>query len=459
MAAPPSFWFERVHKEDAARVRRAFAAIGKRGYAADYRWRRKDGRWMWITSHASARVNAEGIEIAEGTFADITEHKRLEEQVRQSQKMEAVGQLTGGIAHDFNNILAVILGNAEFLMESLSEADPRRTDAEAILEAGQRAAGLTRQLLAFSRRQVIQPRALNLNDIVSGVEKMLHRVIGEDIQLTCSLGADLGIVRADPGQIEQVIMNLVVNARDAMPVGGKLSIETANVELDEENAASRGTSRPFVMLAISDTGCGMDAETKRRLFEPFFTTKGIGKGTGLGLSTCYGIVAQSGGRIGVYSELGQGSVFKVYLPSIQVEAAQSARTATAAPTLTGHETVLLVEDDQQVRATVRRVLVGLGYDILEARDGDEAAAMSLCHQGRIDMVLSDVIIPGCNGPDVVKRIHATDDRVRALFMSGYTDHAVLRDQMLQKGMNFIQKPFTPVAIARKVREVLDAPHA
>jgi PAS domain S-box-containing protein len=460
LQAPPSFWFERIHGEDVDRVRQAYAAVARTDYAAEYRWQHKDGRWVWIRAHASMRIRPDGVELVEGTFADITEIKHAEEQVRQSQKMEAVGQLTGGVAHDFNNILAVILGNGDFLRQSLAENDPRRADADAILEAGQRAAGLTRQLLAFSRRQVLEPRVLDLNQIVQGLEKMLRRIIGEDIEFSSALAERLKPVHADAGQIEQVIMNLVVNARDAMPLGGKLSIETANVVLDAAYARTHlgSASGAHVMLAVSDTGSGMDANTKRHLFEPFFTTKERGKGTGLGLSTCYGIVKQSGGWIWVYSEPAQGTVFKVYLPVASGDAAaMPGDAAVHATPAKGHETVLVIEDDAQVRAMVRRVLTSRSYDILEARDGEEAVAVAKSHAGAIDLILSDVVIPGISGPEIVQQVQQHRGGTRSLFMSGYTDHAILRDRILAAGANFIQKPFAPAALASKVREVLDAP--
>jgi two-component system cell cycle sensor histidine kinase/response regulator CckA len=458
--ASPSFWFDRIHPEDVDRVRQAYTHIAKTDYAAEYRWQHKDGHWIWIRSHASSRIGPDGIERAEGTFADITELKRAEEHVRQSQKMEAIGQLTGGIAHDFNNMLAVIIGNGEFLHQSLTESDIRRADADAILEAARRAAGLTRQLLAFSRRQVLEPRVLDLNEIVRGLEKMLRRIIGEDIEFASALTDGLHPVRADAGQIEQVIMNLVVNARDAMPVGGKLSIETANVLLDAEYCSTHpGSARgEYVMLAVSDTGCGMDAETKRRLFEPFFTTKEQGKGTGLGLSTCYGIVKQSEGCIWVYSEPGQGTAFKVYLPVAPAEAGgTSIDTAAQTALARGKETILVIEDEAQVRAMVRRILTSRSYEVLEACDGEEAIAIAADHTGMIDLVLSDVVIPGLSGPEIVQEVERHRGRTPALFMSGYTDHAVLRDRILSAGANFIQKPFSPAVLAKKVRDVLDAP--
>jgi two-component system cell cycle sensor histidine kinase/response regulator CckA len=458
--ASPSIWFDRIHPEDVDRVRESYADILKTSFAAEYRWQHKDGHWIWIRSHASSRIGPDGVERAEGTFADITELKRAEEHVRQSQKMEAIGQLTGGIAHDFNNILAVIIGNGEFLHQSLPANDIRRADAEAILEAGRRAAGLTRQLLAFSRRQVLEPRNLDLNEIVRGLEKMLRRIIGEDIEFASALAEGLQTVRADAGQIEQVIMNLVVNARDAMPLGGKLSVETANVVLDATYSSTHLESPrgEYVMLAVSDTGCGMDAETKSRLFEPFFTTKAKGKGTGLGLSTCYGIVKQSEGWICAYSEPGRGTAFKVYLPVAAAETGgtsidDAAQTAPAR----GKETILVIEDDAQVRAMVRRILTSRSYDILEACNGEEAIAIAADHRGVIDLVLSDVVIPGLSGPEIVQEVERHRGRTPALFMSGYTDHAVLRDRILSAGANFIQKPFAPAVLAKKVRDVLDAP--
>ena len=461
LQSPPSFWRDRIHPEDVDRVRHAYATLATNDYSAEYRWRHKDGQWIWLRAHARTRTKSDGTARIEGTFADVTELKRAEENLRQSQKMEAIGQLTGGVAHDFNNILAVILGNGDFLRQSLAENDPRRADADAILEAGQRGAGLTRQLLAFSRRQMLEPRVLDLNQIVRGLEKMLRRIIGEDVEFSTVLPEGLRPVHADAWQIEQVIMNLVVNARDAMPRGGKLSIETANVVLDASytRTHTESASGGHVMLAVSDTGCGMDANTKRRLFEPFFTTKERGKGTGLGLSTCYGIVKQSGGLIWVYSEPGQGTAFKIYLPVTLADAAPMPADGAQVPAAAanGHETVLVIEDDAQVRAMVRRILSSSGYQILEARDGEEAVAVTSMHAGTIDLILSDVVIPGVSGPEAVQQVQQTHGGTRSLFMSGYTDHAVLRDQILSAGANFIQKPFAPATLVNKVREVLDAP--
>jgi len=454
------FLGQRIHACEQDRVRSAFAALnsGERSLDVECRWQRRDGHWIWVRVRAIAVHERDGSRCFEGMLSDITEKKQLEEALRQAQKMEAIGQLTGGIAHDFNNILAAILGNAHFLIEALDPEDPRRIDAEEIKLAGERAAGLTRQLLAFSRRQVLEPSVIDLNVTLASLEKMLRRLIGEDVEFAVLPGADLGAVQVDVGQIEQVIMNLAVNARDAMPLGGRFSIETANVEL----AAGLAIPVPippgrYVMIAVTDTGCGMDAETKARIFEPFFTTKELGKGTGLGLSTCHGIVKQSGGYIWVYSEQGQGTVFKIYLPRVDAAPEQSAPRRFDSSDLRGEETILLAEDDDCVRAAVTRMLAARGYRVLVARNGPEAIALAERHAGSIDLVLSDVIMPGSAGPEVVARVRQYFPTARVLVMSGYTDHAVLRSGALQAGMNFIQKPFAPEALALKVRAVLDAP--
>jgi PAS domain S-box-containing protein len=387
---------------------------------------------------------------------DNTERHLLEEQLHQAQKMEAIGQLTAGIAHDFNNILAVVLGNSHFLLDGLAKDDPNRADAEEIRVAAERAATLTRQLLAFSRRQMLEPTLVDLNATVEGVRKMLRRVIGEDIDLSVTLASHLGTVRADVGQIEQVIMNLVVNARDAMPSGGKLSIETANVELDHEYVASHVTVAPgkYIVLTISDTGCGMSEETKKHLFEPFFTTKESGKGTGLGLSTCYGIVRQSNGHIWVYSEVGHGTVFKVYLPVVDAPPAE-ARKNVPRVDLRGTETVLVLEDEPQVRTAVCRILRERGYRVLVAGDRHEARRVVTEHAGPIDLVLSDLILPGSTGPEIVRDALGQRTATKVLFMSGYTDHAALRQLSAGADVNLIQKPFAPETLARRVRTVLD----
>ncbi len=390
------------------------------------------------------------------------ELSQLQDQLRQAQKMEAVGRLAGGIAHDFNNLLTAITGYGDLLMASLAPDDPRRADVEQIRKATDRAATLTKQLLAFGRRQVLQPRVLDLNAVVADMEKMLRRLIGEDIELVTVPGPGLWRVKADPGQLEQVLMNLAVNARDAMPHGGRLIIETANVELDEAYARRHVAVRPgpYVLLAVSDTGCGMDAETLGHVFEPFFTTKEPGKGTGLGLATVYGIVKQSGGNIWVYSEPGRGTTFKIYLPRVDapLEAAgAAAAAASAAGPAGGRETLLLVEDDDGVRVLAREVLRRKGYRVLEARDGREALRRSETHDGPIALVVTDLVMPGLGGREVFARLAVRRPDLRVLYTSGYTDAAIFRQSVFEPGTAFISKPFTPDALARRVREVLDAP--
>jgi PAS domain S-box-containing protein len=448
----------RVHPDDSRAVCDGLRACVEDGEPFDLecRVRHKRGHWLWIRNRITARYERSGVRYLDGLLSDINDRKILEESFHQAQKMEAIGRLTGGIAHDFNNILAAILANSDFLLESLAIEDPRRADAGEIRIAAERAASLTRQLLAFSRRQVLQPAVVDLNSTVSGLEKMLVRLIGEDIRLTVVPGIALGSVRVDVGQLEQVIMNLVVNARDAMPTGGRLCIETANVELTDGYVESHTPviPGPYVMVAVSDTGTGMDEATKRRLFEPFFTTKELGKGTGLGLSTCYGIVKQSGGYIWVYSEPGKGSVFKLYLPRVDPQASAAAAHGDHVA-LEGTETVLLVEDDPRVRSAVKRMLELYGYRTLVAADAREASALAERHSGNIDVILTDVVMPDANGPQLADRMRRRFG-CKVLFMSGYTDHAVLRSGVMHSGHSFIQKPFSPDGLARKLREVLDA---
>lgn len=396
---------------------------------------------------------------------DITERKRgevalkkSEAQVRQLQKMEAVGRLAGGVAHDFNNLLTVIIGCSEVLLNTESKGQSREL-IEEIKKAGDRAAALTRQLLAFSRKQVINPAVLDLNAIAADMEKMLRRLIGEHIEMELALEPALQRVRADPGQIEQVLMNLVVNAREAMPKGGKLIIKTANVDLDESFSQARQEVRPgpYVMLAVSDTGFGMDEETKAHIFEPFFTTKEQGKGTGLGLATVYGIVKQSSGFVYVYSEPGLGTAFKIYLPPI--EAPQTEHTvhprSSATPTR-GTETVLLVEDEDGVRSLARLALETKGYTVLEARNGGEALQLCEQHQGPIHLLVTDVVMPGMNGRDLADRLISLHPGLNVLFVSGYTGDAIVHHGVLDPDVAFLEKPFTPAVLARKVREVLDS---
>jgi signal transduction histidine kinase len=382
--------------------------------------------------------------------------RRTEAQLRQAQKMEAVGRLAGGIAHDFNNTLSVILSYSALLLEDLGSKNTLRSDVEEIRRAGERASVLTRQLLAFSRQQVLQPRVLDVNDVLRGLEKMLRRVLGEDIDLDVRTHANLHPILADTGQIEQVMMNLVVNARDAMPQGGRLTIESSNVVVGEDESAIDARPGDYVVVTVTDTGIGMDAETMRRIFEPFFTTKPVGKGTGLGLASVYGIVKQSGGFVTVQTKPGSGTTFRVYLPR------HASATPTLAPRsrdvrrLTGAETILLVEDDSQVRAVAREILRKNGYRVLEATDPAEALDTSAAFTDRIHLLLSDVVMPNMSGVQVAQRIASTRHDMRLLCMSGYTDEAVLSHGVVSSEIAFVQKPFTPDALLLKVREVLDA---
>ena len=421
--------------------------------------RRKDGGLIWVVENVSLlRSEDDGEEILLGTVFDMTERRRLEEQLLQSQKMEAVGRLAGGIAHDFNNLLTAVAGYSDLLLRELPEGDPRRESAEEIQQAGNRAAALTQQLLAFSRRQVLEPRVLDLNAVITGMERMLRRVIGEDVELSTALDPELWRARADPGQIEQAILNLVVNARDAMPRGGRLTLETANVELDEKFAGHYATVHPgpHVMLAVSDTGVGMNADLQARLFEPFFTTKEHGKGTGLGLSTTYGIVKQSGGSIWVYSEPGHGTTFKIYLPRCEEPLEDRAAPPPVRESAPGTETVLLVEDEPEVRRLVEKLLRLKGYRVLSAASPAEALAISKRHEAAVELLLTDVIMPGMNGRELSRVLAASRPRMKVLYMSGYTDAAMSQQGILPPGTAFLSKPFTPEALGRKVREVLDA---
>jgi two-component system, cell cycle sensor histidine kinase and response regulator CckA len=392
---------------------------------------------------------------------DVSDRKRLEGQFLQAQKMEAVGRLAGGVAHDFNNMLCVINGYAEMLLSDPGQGQQAQAALEEVLKAGGRAASLTRQLLAFSRQQVIAPRVLDLNAVVADVGTMLRRLIGEDVELTTVLDPSLRRVKADPAQVEQVLMNLAVNSRDAMPRGGKVTIETANVELDEAFARTHHVGRPgyYVLLAVSDTGCGMDEATKAHVFEPFFTTKGLGKGTGLGLATVYGVVKQAGGYVYVYSEPGRGTAFKIYLPSVEETAPEGAPHAGLPEGPRGGETILLAEDEEAVRTVTRLFLQQHGYTVLETGDGDEALRVGGEHEGRIDLLISDVVMPGLGGRELADQLTALRSELRVLYLSGYTDDAVVRHGVLEAETAFLQKPFGSGDLARKVREVLDAPRS
>jgi two-component system cell cycle sensor histidine kinase/response regulator CckA len=424
-------------------------------------WKRKDGRPLTVQLSVRAVRTAPGrIEYYETFVRDVTEQQRLQQQLTQSQKMEAIGRLAGGIAHDFNNLLTVITSYSELLLEDLGTNDPRHDDLAQIRQAAEGAAGLTRQLLAFSRQQVLEPRVVSLNVVVENLQKMLQRVIGDDVQLATVLAPELGAVKADVGQLEQILMNLAVNARDAMPTGGKLTIETGNVDHDPdwERRGQPATSTPFVMLAVTDTGTGMDEATKARIFEPFFTTKDPGKGTGLGLATVYAIVKQSNGFVWVYSEVGHGTSFKIYLPQVD-GVADSTPASTASSLPRGTETVLIAEDSAAVRAVSKEMLQRQGYDVLEAPNGEAALHLAARHQGPIHLLLTDVVMPVMGGRELADRLTAIRPDTRVLYTSGYTDDSVVRHGILEGGLAYLQKPFSPEKLARKVREILDQPRA
>lgn len=406
------------------------------------------------------RVRERTAELAranEGLRREMGEKAQLQAQLIQSQKMEAVGRLAGGVAHDFNNILTAIEGYSHFLLGSLAPDDQRREDVEEIKKAGERASSLTRQLLAFSRQQVLQPKVLDCNALVADLEKMLRRIIGEDVELATIPAPAPGLIKADPGQIEQVIMNLVVNAKDAMPKGGKIAIETANVEIGEDYARMHLQVRAgsYVMLSVSDSGTGMDSNTLSHLFEPFFTTKEQGKGTGLGLATVYGIVKQSGGGIYVYSEPGHGAVFRVYFPRVpDASALEGARPVLARPS-GGSETILVVEDDEAVRKFIQRALRERGYTVLTAQDPAQAVLLCERHESPIHMLLTDVIMPQMHGPELAERLARLHPESKVVYMSGYTDSTVVHRDLVGRGASFLQKPLGPELLARKVRAVLD----
>ncbi|HEX9760953.1 MAG TPA: PAS domain S-box protein, partial [Candidatus Acidoferrales bacterium] len=406
---------------------------------------------------SAERITLSGVECMLSVVRDTTERRRLEEQLHQAQKMEAIGRLAGGVAHDFNNLLMVIKGYTELLADGLTDADPRHANVGQVLRAADRAASLTRQLLAFSRKQVIQPQVLNLNRVLVETEKMLRRLIGEDIDLEVRPAQDLGEVKADPGQMEQVLLNLAVNARDAMPSGGRLLIETSNVTVDGTLIPSEVEVRPgpYVLLTVTDTGCGMDKETLAHLFEPFFTTKELGKGTGLGLATVYGVVRQSGGWIRVYSEVGHGSTFRIYLPLVNAPAAPVAAAPPSIENLCGSETILLVEDDQSVRQLTHEFLTRAGYNVMEAPNGEEGMRLAGQCQQPIHLLISDVVMPKVSGRELAGRLVEQRPAVKVLFVSGYTDNIILPDDLRTAGFEFLPKPFRRDALLRKVRDLLD----
>jgi two-component system cell cycle sensor histidine kinase/response regulator CckA len=428
---------------------------------AEARFQHADGIYRTMEVVAVNRLGDPSVRAIVVNARDITDRRRLEEHLRMVQKMEAVGALAGGVAHDFNNLLTAILGYCNLMLDDVPKEDPLRQDLEEIRSAGERAAALTRQLLAFSRRQMLQPQIVDVNTLVRQLEKLLRRMLTEDVVLVTALAPDLHTVKVDPASIEQVLVNLAVNSRDAMPDGGQLTIETANVELDSGYAETHVPVIPgrYVMLAVGDTGQGIDAATKARIFEPFFTTKEQGKGSGLGLATVYGIVKQSGGYIWVYSELGHGTVFKVYFPVAELPAdPPRGQRNDADLRKQAWETVLLVEDEDAVRALAREVLRRQGYVVLEARHGVDALRLAEGHLDDIHLMITDVVMPHMGGRELAERLCSLRRKMKVLFMSGYTDHALM-NRALTPGSSFLQKPFNPEALARKVRQILDAEEA
>ncbi len=449
-----------VHADDVTATRTVFAegvATGEGGRLLELRFRHKDGTYRILEAIGRYLLDDPVVRGVVINARDVTERRSLERQLLQAQKMEAVGRLAGGIAHDFNNVLTAIFGYVGLLLYGLPTLSPLRPDLEEIRKAADRAAGLTRQLLAFSRKQVLEMRVLDVNELVTDMDKLLRRLLGEDIDVVTKLDASLGAVRADAGQLEQVIVNLAVNSRDAMPAGGGLTIATQNVELDELYAQEHIPVRPgsYVMLALTDTGTGMSAETMSHMFEPFFTTKEAGKGTGLGLATVYGIVKQSGGYIWCYSELGQGTTFKIYLPRVDAPVERVPVRAAARPAR-GSETILVLEDESALRALIRRMLEKQGYTVLEASNAETASLLARDHAGRIDLLLADVVLPGASGRAVADELLVQRADLKLLFMSGYTEDAIARRGVLAPNTPFINKPFSGDALAAKVRKVLDS---
>ncbi len=444
-----------VNGEEQARLMEEFRRTGRLD-GIEVRWKRKNGSAVTVRISGKAVISSDEAEVMEAIAEDVTERRALEEQFRQAQKMEAVGRLAGGVAHDFNNLLMVISGYAEVILEGMDAGHPLHVKARAIQQASDRATTLTRQLLAFSRKQLLELKVVDVNAIIEDMERLLRPLIGENIELATALAADAGHTRADAGQLEQVLMNLVVNAKDAMPKGGRITIKTQNVTLDDSHRGDKTFMRlgEYVMISVVDNGHGMDKETQSRIFEPFFTTKEKGKGTGLGLSTVYGIVKQSGGYLMVQSEPGCGSTFIIYLPRVQ-DAAESRHAAPAGqPAAGGSETVLLVEDEESVRQLVRETLEGKGYRVLEAENGEEGLAVASEHEEQIDLVITDVVMPELGGRELAQQLIKDRPRIKVLYLSGYTEDAIVNEGTIESGKAFLQKPFTLQSLARKVREVL-----
>ncbi|MEZ4272723.1 MAG: response regulator [Myxococcota bacterium] len=422
----------------------------------------KNGAWVDVGIFAKAVERDEGDRATHivGVMLDLSDRRILEAQLRQAQKMEAIGRLAGGVAHDLNNLLTAIFSFTDFVMDDMRPEDPAYKDLKEVEKAAKRAESLTRQLLAFSRKQISDPKSIQINTLVAEMDRMLRRILGEDIEFLTYFDEDLWNTKIDPGHLEQVIVNLAVNARDAMPTGGKITIETANVSLDETYALSHGASIPkgdYVMFAFSDSGEGMSLDVQRSIFEPFFTTKPVGKGTGLGLSTCYGIVKHARGYIWVYSELKKGTTFKVYLPRFDGDAA-SLEDSGRASTTHGTETILLAEDDEQVRALIVRTLARKGYKVIVAENGREASILAEKHKETIHLLITDVVMPGMSGRDLAERVSQIHQETRVLYISGYTQNAIVHHGVLEEGLILLQKPFTPDILASMVRRMLDTPN-
>jgi signal transduction histidine kinase/ActR/RegA family two-component response regulator len=451
-------FIEAIHPEDRQSVRDIIHKALKSGadFSIQHRALWADGTVRWLNNAGRIQLGEQGEPLrGVGITMDITERRTLEEQYHQSQKMEAVGRLAGGVAHDFNNLLTAILGYCQLLLADLDPRDPRRSDVMEIHKAGESAAGLTRQLLTFSRKQIIEPRVLDLNAVVGNMRGLIGRLIGEDVNVVLNLRAGLPTVKADAGQMEQIVLNLAVNARDAMPGGGTLTIETTNVDIDENYANTHFPVEPgpYVGLTVTDTGTGMSPEVQARLFEPFFTTKEIGKGTGLGLATVHGIVARTGGSIGVSSEVGKGSSFTAYFPhsAVGVAADLPAPAVQARP---AEETLLVVEDEEALRILAKRILERQGYRVLLAANAGEALQLFKSNEV-IDLILTDVIMPGGSGAELTRRLVAERPGLKVVYMSGYTDEAISHHGVLDPGIAFLHKPFTSETLGRKIREVLD----
>jgi len=453
-------WCDLILPEDLDMARGLFVQALKtdKSYVREYRIRKKDGEIAWIQARGQIFGDAAGqVDYVSGVFFDISERKALEAQLLQAQKMEAVGRLAGGVAHDFNNLLMVVMGYGELIRSSLVKDDPLYKYSEDILKASERAASLTQQLLAFSRRQVMQPQVINLNRVAADLEKMLGRLIGEHIDLDIVAGPDLGAVKADPGQIGHIIMNLAVNARDAMPTGGRLTLEMGNIEFAASHNCHSETAPPgrYVRLAVSDTGSGMEAETLDHIFEPFFTTKEVGKGTGLGLPMVYGIVKQNRGYLEVESRPGQGATFQIYLPRLEAAVEEPRTRITLAAKLEGSETILVVEDEDALRTLLCRFFRLYGYNVLEARHGGEALLICERRQGPIHLMVTDVVMPQMSGRELADRLAPLHPEMRVIFMSGYTGRDLTGYGAPESSQHFISKPFRPMDLVKKVRDFLD----